>query len=110
MRISNADVAIVDIRKLRDYCLNPVHGTGKHKARIFGAALGITADDAEVLRDILLRTVRDHDAVLGLRDAYGQRYIVDFVMTWKGRQAPVRSTWIIEPDMPFPRLTSCYPL
>lgn len=110
MRIPNADVAIVDIRKLRDYCLNAVHDTGKHKVRIFGAALGITADDAEALRDILLRTVREHDAVLGLQDEYGQRYTVDFLMDWRGRRAVVRSTWIIEPSVPFPRLTSCYPL
>lgn len=110
MRIPNADLAAVDIRKLRDYCLNPVHGTGKHKARIFSAALGITADDAEALRDILLRTVRKHDAVLGLQDEYGQRYTVDFLMEWKGRRAIVRSTWIIEASVPFPRLTSCYPL
>ena len=103
MLVPNADLAIVDIRKLREYCLNPTHRTGKHKARIFVAALGITADDAEALRDILLRVVREHNAELGLKDGYGQRYIVDFLMEWQGRRALVRSTWIIEPGMPFPR-------
>lgn len=110
MRIPNADVAVVDIRKLREYCLNSTHGTGRHKARRFVAALGITSDDAEALRDILLRAVREHNAALGLEDKYGQRYIVDFLMEWRDRRAMVRSTWIIEPGVPFPRLTSCYPL
>lgn len=31
MKIPNAERAIVDIRKLRDYCLNPEHDVGKHE-------------------------------------------------------------------------------
>jgi hypothetical protein len=41
MKIPNADRAVVDIRKLRDYCLNPQHDEGKHKARLFAVALGM---------------------------------------------------------------------
>jgi len=44
MKIPNAELAIVDIRKLRDYCLNPTHDEGKHKARLFKMALGMTAN------------------------------------------------------------------
>ena len=64
MKIPNAERAVVDIRKLRDYCLNPAHDEGKHKARLF-VALGMTANDAEDLRDILLQVVKAHDAQLG---------------------------------------------
>ena len=53
MIIPNADRAVIDIRKLRDYCLNPAHNEGKHKARLFSAKLGITRQDAEALRVIL---------------------------------------------------------
>jgi len=35
MKVPNADRAVVDIRKLRDYCLNLLHDEGKHKARLF---------------------------------------------------------------------------
>jgi len=42
MIIPNAERAVVDIRKLRDYCLNPLHDDGKHKAQLF-AAVGIIA-------------------------------------------------------------------
>jgi hypothetical protein len=110
MIIPNAERAVVDIRKLRDYCLNPTHDEGKHKARSFAAAFGITRDDAEDLRDALLQGVKTHDAQLGRRDAYGQRYIVDFMLVWRGRQAMIRSSWIIEHGSDTPRLTSCYPL
>jgi len=46
MFIPNAERVVVDIRKLRDYCLNSLHDDGKHKARLF-AAVGITANDVE---------------------------------------------------------------
>ncbi|WP_268258841.1 hypothetical protein [Candidatus Contendibacter odensensis] len=31
MRIPHAEQATVDIRKLRDYCMNPLHPQSKHK-------------------------------------------------------------------------------
>jgi len=34
MLLRNAERAEVDIRKLTDYCLNPEHAEGKHKAPI----------------------------------------------------------------------------
>jgi len=78
MKLPNAEYAVVDIRKLRDYCLNPMHDEGKHKARLFAAALGMTVNDADVLREILLQMIKTHDMQMGRRDAYGQRYTVDF--------------------------------
>lgn len=110
MTVPNAECAVVDIRKLRDYCLNSAHDEGKHKARLFAAALGMTRDDAEDLRDALLQAVKIHEAKLGRRDAYGQRYIVDFALERRGKRAMIRSGWIIEHGADMPRLTSCYPL
>ena len=46
--------AVVDIRKLEDYCLNPVHPRGCHKARGFREALDLGWEDAVWLRDALL--------------------------------------------------------
>ena len=109
MIIANAERAVVDIRKLRDYCLNPLHDDGKHKARLF-AAVGIAANDAETLRDVLLQVVKTHEAQLGRRDVYGQRYSVDFPLTWHEKQIMMRSGWIIEHGTDTPRLTTCYPL
>ena len=40
--LPNPDRAVVDLAKLRDYCLNPQHEEGKHKARVFASALGLT--------------------------------------------------------------------
>lgn len=110
MKIPYADQAIVSLQKIREYCLNPLHDEGKHKARVFLAALGMTATDAEALRFLLLQAVRTQDAVLGYKDAYGQRYIVDAQVNWRGKRAIIRSAWILEQDSNIPRLTSCYVL
>lgn len=71
MKIPNAHLAVVDIRKLTDYCLNPSHPEGKHKAHLFQIALGMSADDAEALRMILLEAIQMQEAVLGRDDEFG---------------------------------------
>ena len=47
----------VDIEKVREYCLHADHPRGR-TARVFAAALGLTAGDAELLRDALLDTAQ----------------------------------------------------
>ena len=108
--LPNAENAVVDIRKLRDYCLNLEHDEGKHKARLFSASLGMKDENAEELRQILLEAVRTQEVSLGRRDEFGQRYILDFTLKWQNRSATIRSAWIIEQDSDIPRLTTCYPL
>lgn len=110
MNLPNAKRAVVDIRKLRDYCLNPGHDEGKHKARLFAAALGITRGAAEDLRVALLQAAKTGEAQMGLRDEYGQRYILDFVLEWRGRRAMIRSSWIVEHGSDISKLITCYPL
>lgn len=110
MKLPNADRAVVDIEKLRDYCLSTSHPRGRHKARVFITALGITADDAEELRQAILSAVITEEATATERDEYGQRYMVDFLMKRQGKEAVVRSSWIVRSEEDYPRLTSCYVL
>src|SRR3712207_723711 len=95
MRMPNADRAVVDIVKLRDYCLDPAHPRGRHKARVFAAVLGIEAGDAEIVRRALLEAARSVDATPAEDDRYGQRYVVDFLMSGPAGQAAIRSAWIV---------------
>lgn len=110
MLIPNAENAVVDIRKLRDYCLNSDHDEGKNKARLFLSIIGMTAENAEDLRQIILEVVKTHEAKLGRGDDFGQRYTLDFLLEWQNRSATIWTGWIIEPDSNIPRLTTCYPL
>ena len=110
MKMPNCERAVVDVGKLRDYCLNPVHPRGRHKARVFAATLGLTADDADQLLDALLNAARDVDAVMGELDDYGQRYVVDFEMSTAAGRAAIRSAWMVRRGEDYPRLLSCYAL
>jgi len=110
MKLPNADRAVVEIEKLRDYCLSSSHPRGRHKARVFVTALGITADDAEELKQAILSAVITEEAMPTERDEYGQRYVVDFSMKRQGKEAVVRSSWIVHSGEDYPRLTSCYVL
>ena len=108
MRLPNGNQAIVETVKLQEYCLSPTHPRGRHKARVFAAVLGLTADDTELLRDALLQAALTEDAIPTDQDEFGQRYVVDFQMQGPQGTAIVRSGWIVRTGEQFPRLTSCY--
>jgi hypothetical protein len=108
LKLPNADRAVVEISKLRSYSLSPTHDIGKHKARVFQAALGITIDDAEWLRKQLLRAAIEGETIEGRMSPFGQMYVLDAVIKRGNLSALVRTTWIVEHGTDFPRLTSCY--
>ena len=110
MKLPAGDRAVVEIAKLRDYCLNPTHPRGRHKARMFLSTLGLTQTDAAFLHGQLLEAARNGEAVLGEADQYGERYWIDFPLRHDSRQATVRSAWIVLRVDRIPRLTSCYVL
>jgi hypothetical protein len=108
MKLSNAERAFVDITKLRDYSLDVVHKEGKHKARVFASALGLTRNDADWLREQLLAVARTNDCRLGRKTDHGQRYILDFTLNRGDKSALVRSVWNVRPAENFPRLVTCF--
>ena len=109
MKLPNGSHAIVDIRKLREYCLNSQHPRGRHKARVF-ASIGIREADADELRAALLAAAVDAEAELGAANPHGQRYVIDFDFVRQERTVRIRSTWIVRAGENLPRLTSCYVL
>jgi len=108
MKVPGADKAFVDVAKLRDYCLNPAHPRGRHKARVFSERLALTANRAEILREALLAALRRFPAIPGERDGFGRRFVVEFPMDGPNGSVVIRSSWIVRKDEDFPRLTSCY--
>lgn len=110
MKLPGGSDAIVDIAKLRDYCLDPHHPRGRHKARVFLSALGLLQRDADFLRAALLEAAREEEATPVEADDHGDRYTVDFLLTRGDREARVRSSWIILRGESAPRLTSCFVL
>ena len=82
MKLPSSERAIADLSKLLEYSLNASHFWGRHKARVFRSALGITAQHAQSLREAVLQAAIAGEAKPSHRDEYGQRYMVD--LQWKG--------------------------
>ena len=110
MTLPNADRAVVELAKIRDYVLNSNNRRGRHKARVFASVLNLTGENAVELRDALLQAAQECEAVLTRTDQYGERYRLDFTFERENRVATVRSAWMVPPLERTPRLISCWVL
>jgi hypothetical protein len=108
MKLPNGEASIVEIEKIRDYCLSPVHPRGRHKARVFESLLGMTAAHSEELRAALLDAALKEDATPGASDQHGARYIIDFELRRDELTANIRSCWIVRSGEIAPRFVTCY--
>ena len=109
-RLPNIERAVLDIRKIEDYCLNRAHPRGRHKARLFRELLGVTRGDATWLRGVLLRGVWDTESIELAADAFGSRWRVDVPVSRQGRSVTVRTVWIVRADEKDPRFVTCWVL
>jgi len=110
MHLPNGDRAIVDIRKLADYCLNPSHPRGRHKARVFRQAAGLQQSDAAWLRALCSRLRPAGEAVAVATDAWGTHWRLDVTIRRHRKSAVVRTIWIVRAGEDLPRLVTCWVL
>lgn len=95
--------------KLEDYVLNPRHREGRHKARVFESALGITLANGDVLRQAILSAADNSDDAEPLgNNGHGEIYILRFLLQTQKGIATVLTAWIVRDDEDFPRLITCY--
>jgi hypothetical protein len=107
-KLDNHERAWVSLEKLTAYCLNEQHPNGKEKATTFKLVLGIGVDDAEVLRQAILKGVFENDCQIREQDEYGTRYTVIMKIRIFEKDADITTGWIIRTGEDYPRLTSCY--
>ena len=108
MKLLNGDQAIIDPRKVTDYCLSLDHDDGSHKARLFQALIGLNQDNSTLLLKALRTAAATGDAVTGKVDKYGRRYVIDFEFEGPKGPAVIRSAWIVRAGEDVPRLVTCY--
>jgi hypothetical protein len=109
-KLPNSKNAIIELGKLQDYCLSADHPRGRHKARVFREALGLTDDEAEWLQQKLLEGIQNRLSEKQETDSFGSRWRVDLPLTRQGKSAVVRTGWIIKTGEQFPRLITCWVL
>ena len=108
-RLPNHADAVIEPAKLRNYCLNPEHGEGRHKARVFASALAIGRDDWRYLAERIHASLGDAPVTRIEPTPWGVRYeVVMMIDGLNGATMPVKTGWFIEAADGAPRLTSEY--
>ncbi len=104
----DAQTAIIQPEKVRDYLLSPLHLAGRQKATFF-SSLGYSRDSWEILeKDIRNLLVVAADAVKSTK--HGQKFAVRGNLRGpNGREARVVTIWIILNGESTPRLVAAYP-
>ena len=108
--LPHSDQAILDLRKLEAYCLDPTHPRGRHKARVFRQALGIDRTSASWLREVLLEASTKEEAIELANDLRGSRWRIDVPLARRGKHVVVRTIWIIRTGEAAPRFVTCWVL
>jgi hypothetical protein len=109
MKLPQAERAVIEPSKIRDYLLSTSHPVGRFKAPFF-SSLGYTNANwrrlAEDLRDLAVTG----DAELGRDSAYGQKYEIRGTLKGPlGRSARVLTVWIILFGRDVPQFVTAFP-
>jgi hypothetical protein len=107
MQLPNGEFAEIQMEKLIGYCLNPNHSSGKHKAKVFAAVLDITAENAEVLLQLIQRAAIEGTVVQQNPTEFGILFKVDWVIP-ETNQVVLRTLWEIKSGNSYPRLVSAF--
>ncbi|MEL7357521.1 MAG: DUF6883 domain-containing protein [Cyanobacteria bacterium J06560_6] len=107
MKLQNGRSAIIPMEKLLNYCLNSKHPSGKHKAKVFASALGITAQNAEDLRELIRRAAIEGDVIQQADTSFGQTWKVDWLVPGD-EEIILRTLWETTTTAPNPRLISAF--
>jgi filamentous hemagglutinin len=108
--LPNADTAIIDERKIRDYVLNPDHPSGGNKARALRAATGLTPQHWVSLIEQIKHAILVEDAEPTDPIPYGRRFRVVMTVTGPNGSLRIRTGWIYRTGEDVPRLATLYPL
>lgn len=109
MKLPNAQNAVVDERRVREYLLSPSHPVGRFKAKFFGC-IGFAPEGWSGFVTALQRVATEGDAHLVEESEYGRKYVVPGRIAGPGgRLDEVESVWIIRAGDDKPRLVTVDP-
>ncbi|MBF0389840.1 MAG: hypothetical protein HQK71_07010 [Desulfamplus sp.] len=103
------DKIYIDPRKLTHYVLDISSPHGKHKAVLFEKLLGFTKENyTSLLYEIESRAMQS-EITFHSQDHFGKRYLADItVQGTEGREAVVRTGWLIHPETKEANLVTLY--
>jgi len=109
MKVPNGQSARIDVSKIHDYLLSPIHPIGRFKA-VFFMSLGYSRDDWRRLEADLLAHLQNHEVVQTQLNSYGTKHIVRGTLFGpSGAAADVVTVWIVLKGESAPRFVTAYP-
>lgn len=108
MKLPKGAEAIIPEGKLEDYCLNPFHPDGKHKAKVFEKALGITQANSAELKKMVLESAEYGDVTKKQQNDFGKMYRVEYEIQGVNQREILCTLWIVYKSDEKPYLTSCF--
>lgn len=109
MKLPNAERAVIDTRKVRDYLLSRSHPIGRFKAAFFARAgfeAGNWADLVSQLRQLAVRG----DAVPSGTTQYGQKFVISGILKGpRGASLEVTTVWLVPAGGDAARLVTVHP-
>ena len=109
MLLPNADDAVIEPEKVRDYLLSTEHPHGRFKARFF-IALGFRGERWEELASALRTQHLTQEAQPVAVAAEGQKFKIRAMLVGPdGESAAVVSIWFVRPGETVPRFVTAYP-
>jgi hypothetical protein len=109
VRLPNADRAVIEDAKVRDYLLSSTHPVGRFKS-VFFLALGFSADHWEILRDVLLGLGQVSDAKPGQASPFGLKFEIHAILRGpSGRSANIVTVWMVSDGQDFPHFVTPFP-
>jgi hypothetical protein len=108
-KLPNADKAIIEAGKLKDYILSPVHPVGRFKAAFF-RKLGYSFANWEVLEQHLRDLILTEDFTKTEEIHYGKKFIIEGQLECpSGEKVKVVTVWVILEGDNIPRFVTVYP-
>jgi len=107
MRLPNGEHAEISMQKLIGYCLNPDHSSGKHKAKVFASVLGITTENAYLLKEMIKTAAIEGEVMQQDNTLFGEQFKVDWIVPHP-EAITLRTIWEITSTNPNPRLISAF--
>jgi hypothetical protein len=109
MKLPNAERAVIDEDKVRNYLLSRTHPIGRFKASFFARA-GFGPSDWQHLILQLRSLATRGQAVQGESSQYGQKYLVSGTLTAPGgTSVEVTTVWLVLTGSDTPRLVTVHP-
>ena len=108
MKLPNGAQAIIPEGKLEDYCLNPFHPDGKHKAKLFEKALGITQENSIELEKLVLQVAQAGEITKEQENVFGKMYRVEHEVEGLNQKEALCTLWVIHESGDTPFLTSSF--